>query len=305
MNALSSEVRGSQLTAYAILTVTTLFWGANAVAGRFATGHISPGLLTMLRWMVALAILLVISAPQLRAEWAKFRRALPHLIALGAVGFAMFNIILYTALNYTTAVNGAIAQGGMPVAIFLLNFLVYRMRPGFLQTIGLLVGLCGVALVAVRGDPGNLASLTFNIGDLLLLAAVVTYGAYTVALKNKPADLHWKTTMTGFVIGAVLASMPYALWELWRGNAIAPDAVGWGIVIFAALLPSIISQSLFIRGNELIGGNRAGLFINLVPIWGTLLAVVLLGETFEPWQAFALFLTLSGIAIAERFKPKS
>ncbi len=84
---------------------------------------------------------------------------------------------------------------------------------------------------------------------------------------------------------------------------ILPDAIGWGIVLFAVVLPSIVSQSLYIRGNELIGGNRAGLFVNLVPIWGTILAVLILGERFHAWQAVALALTFGGIALAERFKP--
>ncbi|RLQ88668.1 DMT family transporter [Notoacmeibacter ruber] len=292
------------ITAYAILTLTTLFWGANAVAGRMASGHISPGMLTMLRWLVALVVLLMISWPRLRMDWPKLRRALPHLMLLGALGFALFNILLYSALNFTTAINAAIAQSGMPVAIFILNFLFFRLKPGFLQIVGLLLGLCGVAMVAAQGDLANLAALKINRGDALLLLAVVVYASYTVALRSKPAALHWQSTMTGMSAGALIASIPYAIWEAYSGSLIMPDATGWGVVLFAAIFPSIFSQSLFIKGNELIGGNRAGLFINLVPIWGTLLAVVVLGETFELWQAVSLGLIFSGIALAEKFKPK-
>ncbi|OXT02623.1 EamA family transporter [Notoacmeibacter marinus] len=293
------------IAAYGMLTLTTLFWGANAVAGRMASGHVSPGMLTMLRWLVALIVLLAISGPRLRDDWPKLRRALPHLMVLGSLGFALFNILLYSALNFTTAINAAIAQGGMPVAIFLLNFLIFRMRPGILQIVGLILGLCGVAMVAAQGDPANLATLQINRGDALLLLAVLVYASYTVALRSKPAALHWQSTMTGMSAGALIAAIPYAFWEAANGDLLMPDATGWGVVLFAAIFPSIFSQSLYIRGNELIGGNRAGLFINLVPIWGTLLAVIVLGETFELWQALSLGLIFSGIALAERFKPKT
>ncbi|MCP1200104.1 DMT family transporter [Notoacmeibacter sp. MSK16QG-6] len=291
--------------AYAILTLTTLFWGANAVAGRIAAGHISPGMLTLLRWLVALIVLLIISRPRLRADWPNLKRALPHLMLLGGLGFALFNIFLYTGLNYTTAINAAIAQGGMPVAIFLLNFVVYRLRPSLMQIVGLVLGLCGVAMVAAQGDLANLAALQINRGDALLLCAVVVYSSYTVALRAKPAALHWQSTMTGMAAGATIAALPYALWEAESGNLMMPDATAWAVVIFAAIFPSIGSQSLFIKGNELIGGNRAGLFTNLIPVWGTLLAVVVLGETFHLWQAVSLGLIFSGIALAERFKPKT
>lgn len=293
------------IAAYVMLTLTTLFWGANAVAGRMAAGHVSPGVLTLLRWLIALIVLLAISWPRLRADWPKLRRALPHLIMLGGLGFAGFNILLYSALNHTTAINAAIAQGGMPVVIFLLNFLIFRLRPGILQIVGLVLGLCGVAMVAAQGNIANLAALQINRGDGLLMLAVLVYASYTVALRVKPAALHWQSTMTGMSAGALIATVPFALWEAQSGGLLMPDAMGWGVILFAAIFPSIFSQSLFIRGNELIGGNSAGLFINLVPIWGTLLAVIVLGETFELWQAIALGLIFGGIALAERFKPQS
>ena len=293
------------LVAYAILTLTTMMWGANSVAGRLATGHISPGMLTLLRWAGAFLILLLVSWPRLKADWPKLRRAMPHLMMLGAMGFAIFNIFLYTALNYTTAVNGAIAQAGIPVVVFLFNFLIYRLKPSALQVIGLLLGITGVALVAVRGNPSNIATLSVNFGDALLIGALIAYGGYTVALRSKPESLHWQSTMTGMSFGAFLISIPYAVWEYSADRLVMPDTIGWGIVAFAIIFPSILSQSLYIRGNELIGGNRAGLFINLVPIWGTILAILVLGETFAIWQAVALGLTLGGITLAERFKPKA
>src|SRR5689334_13220730 len=126
-------------TAYALLLLTTLFWGGNAIAGKLAVGHISPMLLTAMRWAIALGILLVIGGRELRADWPALKPNLMQLLFLVALGFALFNIALYGALVYTTAINVSIEQGGMPMLIFLLNFLFFRVRAAGLQLLGLLM----------------------------------------------------------------------------------------------------------------------------------------------------------------------
>ena len=115
-------------TAYLLLVLTTLFWGGNAIAGKLAVGHVSPMLLTALRWGIAMVILWLIGRKQLRTDWQLVRGKLPLLMALGFLGFAVFNIALYSALLYTTAINVSIEQAAMPMLIFAANFLLFRLR---------------------------------------------------------------------------------------------------------------------------------------------------------------------------------
>ncbi len=284
--------------AYLLLGLTTLFWGGNAVAGKMAVGHVSPMLLTTLRWGLAMAILVAIGWPRLKADWGKVRRRLLYLTALGALGYTVFNMALYTALIYTSAINASIEQAGMPMLIFAANFLLFRLRVTWAQILGFTLSLAGVAITASHGDPVSLLQLDVNFGDALMLIAVLVYAAYTVALRFRPA-IHWQSLMIMLTATAFVTCIPFALAEYWTGNATAPDARGWTIVAYTVLFPSILAQIFYIRGVELIGANRAGLFINLVPIFGTLLSIIILGEDFYLYHGLAMVMVLGGIWLAE------
>lgn len=285
-------------TAYIVLLLTTLFWGGNAVAGKMAVGHVSPMLLTTARWLIAFAVLAAIGWPRLKADWPVVRKRLVFLTVLSSAGFAVFNLALYSALLFTSAINVSIEQAGMPMLIFVANFVLFRTRVARAQIVGFVVSLAGVALTAAHGEPARLLDLDVNFGDALMLIALVVYAGYTVALRFRPA-VHWQSLMIVMCGAAAVSSMPFALAEYLYGTAILPDARGWAVIGYTALFPSILAQVFYIRGVELIGANRAGLFINLVPIFGTLLAIVLLGETFFFYHAVAMAMVLGGIALAE------
>jgi drug/metabolite transporter (DMT)-like permease len=285
-------------TAYIYLLITAFLWGGNAVAGKFAVGHISPMFLTVLRWLFAFLIVATISNRQLRHDWPILRNHLPLLAALGAFGFTFFNMALYSALNYTSAINVTIEQAGIPMVIFVANLLLFGTRVRLGQVLGFSLSLVGVALTAGHGDLASLSNLKVNLGDALMLIAILVYSGYTVALRFRPA-INWQSLMAVMTFFAFLIAVPFALWEWQTGAAMLPDLTGWTVVIYTAVLPSIVAQVLFIKGVEYIGANRAGLFINAVPIFGTFLAVILLGEVFHLYHAVALILVLGGIWIAE------
>lgn len=284
--------------AYILLFLTALMWGGNAVAGKLAVGHVSPMMLTLLRWAVALVVVGAIGWRQLRSDWTEARSGLVILLLLGAAGFACFNAALYSALLYTSAINVSIEQAAMPMVIMAANFILFAMRVTWLQIAGFVLSIVGVAVVASHGELARLIELDVNRGDALMVLAVLLYSGYTVALRFKPA-IHWQSTMIVMVLGATLASLPFVAWEAAAGRLIAPDLRGWAIVAFTALFPSLLSQIFFMRGVEIIGANRAGLFINLVPILGTILSILVLGEAFHAYHAAAIVLVMSGIAIAE------
>lgn len=141
-----------------LLALTALFWGGNAVAGKFAVGHISPLLLTAARWGLAALILIVLGRTHLRRDWPIIRARLPYLFAMGMLGFAAFNGLFYTALLHTTAINATIIQAGMPMFIFILGFLFFRSRTSRGQAVGYSLTLVGVAVAALRGEFGRGAS---------------------------------------------------------------------------------------------------------------------------------------------------
>ncbi|MGI9463551.1 MAG: DMT family transporter [Aestuariivirgaceae bacterium] len=294
-------MRASHLTnnAVLLLTLTTLIWGSNAVAGKLAVGHISPFLLTSARWTGATLVLLVIARRELPRDWPVIRAHLPYLFLMGALGFAAFNGLLYTSLKFTTAINVTILQAGMPMFIFAFNFIVFRTRLQWAQTVGYALTLLGVMLTALAGDLSALAELAINRGDLIMLVAVVVYAAYSVALRAKP-QMHWLSFLTVLVISAAFTSIFMAGYEATTEDFIWPTTVtGWSLAVYTAILPSIIAQGCYIRGIELLGGNKASLFLNLVPIFGSMLSVLLLGEAFYTYHAIALALVIGGIVFAQ------
>jgi drug/metabolite transporter (DMT)-like permease len=266
--------------AYLLLILTTLFWGGNAVAGKLAVGHLSPMALTTLRWTLATAIMLTIGMPRLRQDWP------------------VINAALYSALHHTSAINVSIEQAAMPMLVFAANFLLHRIGVAPGQIVGFTLSLLGVALTATHGDVSRLTELDLNVGDALMLFAIVIYAIFTVALRYKP-QVHWQSLMIALCAIAFVTSLPFLLWETLSGGLILPDARGWTIAAYTAIFPSVLGQFFFIRGVELIGANRAGLFINMVPIFGTLLSILILGEAFQLYHATAIALVLGGIWLAE------
>ena len=285
--------------AYLLLTLTTLMWGGNAIAGRLAVGEVSPMVLTCLRWVIVVAIMLPLVGRQVAAEWPKIRARWLFTILMGTFGFTAFNALFYAAAHYTTAVNLTIFQGSIPVLVLLGTVLFFGARVIPLQIIGMIVTIAGVILVSVKADMEILKTLALNIGDVWTLIACVFYAAYTLGLRHRPA-------IPGLVFFAALAgvafvsSLPLLGLEIARGTAQLPTPRGWLILLYVGLLPSLLSQVFFMRGVELIGPARAGLFVNLVPIFGALLAVVLLGEPFALYHALGLVLVLGGIWLSER-----
>lgn len=287
-----------RLKSYIFLVITTLAWGGNAVAGKLAIGHVSPMVLTFSRWFAAFLLVMAIALPDIRRDWPVIRRNLPLLAGYGIVGYALFNALLYSALLYTTAINVAIIQAGIPMLIFAFNFLLFATRISPLQIAGFVLTLAGVLLIAARGDWSTLVGLRLNFGDGLMLAAVLAYALYTVFLRYRP-DMNWKSMMAAPALGAALASLPLMGWEIAAGAAIWPDWTGLAVILYTGIFASLVAQVFYIFGVEGIGPNRAGLFINLVPVFGTLLSIAILGETLHPYHIAALTLALTGIAVAE------
>jgi drug/metabolite transporter (DMT)-like permease len=285
--------------AYILLTFACLFWGGNFVAGKMAVGEIAPMLLTLSRWVIAATTIVFFAIADLKHDWVAIRKHWLLLAFYGAFGFTLFNALLYVALSKTSAVNASIVQAALPVTVYLLNFMLFRVKINAWQITGFFVTLTGVMVVASHGDFTRLSALDVNTGDVLALIAVITYALYTLFLRYKP-HISWKSLIVILASAAALAAAPLAMYEWQSGNMFVPTGTGLVIMLYAGIFPSIISQLFFIKGVELIGPNRAGIFINLIPVFGTGLAIAILGETLEGFHIVALALVIAGIWLAER-----
>lgn len=287
-----------------LLFITTFFWGGNAVAGKLANGTVSPAVLTFMRWSISGVILCFIARNYLKKDWPVFMKNLPYFGFMSLFGYTGFNLLLYFSLTHTTAINVTIEQAAMPMFIFLLNFLIFRTKPFPVQLIGYVLTLIGVVLVVSGGSLERLVNLEFNIGDIIMIFAAFSYSAYSVGLRAKP-DVHWVSFLSFLIILASIISVPFMIYEATTEYFIWPTTgMGWGVVLYAAIFPSVVCQAAFIRGNELLGANNAAPFLNLVPIFGALLSVLILGEEFLYLHLFAMALVIGGILIAQKATQK-
>lgn len=285
--------------AYLFLTLTTLFWAGNAVAGRIAVGEISPMLLIAFRWFGTVVLLMAIGGTQVRRDWPVLRQRLPYLATMGVVGFTAFNAFFYLAAHETTAVNIGILQGAMPVLVLIGSVVLFGTKIGGLQVAGVAITIAGVVLVVGRGNLSVLAALDVNQGDFLMLLASFMYAAYALGLRNRP-QVSPLALLTVISAAAAIATLPLAVAEGLIGRTIWPGPEGWAVVAYVTVFPSVMAQLFFIKGVGLIGPARAGVFINLVPVFAAILGVAILGEAFRWYHMGALVLVLSGIWLAER-----
>ena len=292
---------GSNGRAYLLLAFTALCWGANAVLGRMAVSEISPMALVTARWLGVSVLLALFAHRHLRRDWPALRPHLFLVTSLGVLGFTTFNALFYVAAHYTTAVNIGIIQGSIPMFILVGAFAAYRTRITSLQVAGAVLTMIGVAIVGSGGSLARLAALAVNFGDVLMVGACFIYAGYTVALRKRPP-----TSALGLfavmAFAAFVASLPLVFAEVALGQFQWPTPKGMIIVALVTLFPSFLAQIFFIQGVTLIGPGRAGVFVNLVPVFASILAVVLLNEPFEVFHAIALGLVLGGIWVSERGK---
>jgi len=282
-----------------MLGLTTLMWGGNTVAGRLAVGEVSPMVVVFLRWVIVAGVLLPLLWPRIRAEWPLMRPYLLRMILMAVFGFVGFNTLFYIAAIQTTAVNLGIIQGSVPILVLIGSVIAFGTRVRLLQVVGIFLTLVGVTMIAAQGSLETLLALAVNPGDGVMLIASVLYSGYTLSLRNRPqvSGLAFFAVLSGI---ATIASLPGLAYDIGAGTVQWPTAKGWVIVFYIALGPSCLSQIFFMRGVELIGPARAGVFINLVPIFAAVLAVSILGEPFKWHHGTALFLVLGGIWLSER-----
>ena len=288
---------------YVLLILCTLFWGGNVVAGKAAVGNIDPYALMVLRWAGAVVLVAPFAIEPLHRDWPTIRARWWLYLFYGAVGYATFNALCYIAAHYTTGFNVGLDQVTINIFVMLLSFVFFRTRVRPLQLVGVVITIAGVALTASHGDLRRILALDINFGDLLVIVASLAYAIYSITLRWRP-QTDWRSFLLVTFIGATLASLVFAATAGGGLDTIAATVpsitpLGWIIAAYTMVLPSIISQMFYVRGVELIGPNRASLFINLIPLFGAAGSVLILGEKLETFHFIAAGLVIAGIVLAE------
>lgn len=281
------------------LSLAALFWSGNFVAGRFLRDAVDPVSLNTIRWGVSLLVFLPFVLPAVLRHRAAVRRNWRLLAMLGLTGIAAFQTTVYTAMTLTTATNGLLVLALAPIAILIASALIGDTRPTRLQWVGSALSLAGVFVLITRADPVVLRTLSFNAGDLWILAGVLIWTVYSLLLRRRPPELPQNVTLA--VSMAVGLSLMFLLSLAMAPSLhVALDGPAMVALAYVSVVPSLLSFLLWSWGVSRVGPERAGQYIHLMPVFGPILAMLILGERIEPVQGLGAVIVFSGIALVVR-----
>jgi drug/metabolite transporter (DMT)-like permease len=290
--------------AYLYLSLAALFWSGNFVLGRAVSGRVPPVGLAFWRWTAALAVLLVVARRPLAAQWRAIARAWPIVVPLGILGVGNFNTLVYVGLTETTATNALLLQSACPAFIVAIAAAVGAGQPSPRQLAGIALSLAGVFAILTKGAPGALSALAFSPGDLWVLAAVLSWSIYTLLLARRPKEVDALALLAGLVVVGVLWIAPWYALETVRGGRMPLDGAAIGAVLYTAAFASVAAYALWNAGVAQVGASRAGVFIHLMPAFGSLLAIAVLAERFQLFHAAGIALILAGVWLAGVAAPR-
>ena len=289
----------SPLPAFLMVAVAPLCWAGNIVLAKGVATMIPPVALAFWRWTVAFLVLLPFAWPIVKKDWPKALAGWKIMAMLAMFGITGFNTLLYMAMHTTTAINGALIQTTMPAVIIVISMALYGERVAWLQAVGVILCVVGAGVVVLKGSWQALIDMALVQGDLLMIVAVVLYALYSALLVKRP-DIHPLSLLVcTFGLGA-LGLLPLYLWEISAVGAFALTPGVAGSIAYVALFPSIVAYFCWNRGVAVIGANRTGLFINLIPVFAAILAIVFLGETLKIFHLAGMVLIVAGFVLFNR-----
>ena len=281
-----------------LLTLTSIFWAFNTVAGRAAVDEVSPLLIVSVRWFFVSIILSILCRNQLIETWSILNKKIKWLIFMGLFGFTGFNSAYYVAAHDTIAINLGLVQGTMPAFIIIIAWIWLKDKINFTQFLGVLITFIAVLIVVCSGNFNALIELELNSDDILMIFACTLYAIYAVGLRKKP-KISALPLLTFFAYIAFLGSLPGLIYEIYSNQLILPGQKGFIILGVIIIFPSFLAQIFFMKGVEKIGPTRSGLYTNLVPVFSSLLAVFFLGEEFQFFHLLSLMMIFTGIYLFE------
>jgi drug/metabolite transporter (DMT)-like permease len=247
----------------------------------------------------ACLIMLPFAWPHLVRDWPLIRRHIPLLLLLSATGFSGSNVLSYIGLQYTEALNALLLQSANPLIVAVWALIILGVRLTWAQAGGIAVSLVGVLTIVLRGDFAALAKVSFNVGDLLIVGAMFLFGIYSSLMKLRP-PIHQISVLTFCFACSGLLLLPGVFWEIANGHTLIFDGKSLVALGYTVVFPSIVAYLFFNRGLQLVGPNRSAPFLHLIPVFGSAMAILLLGEKLQGFHLTGYALVLTGIFIASR-----
>jgi len=287
--------------AYIMLVLATLFWAGNFVVGKIAfIENVPPFSLTFFRWLLVWLILI----PFTYKEFFKLRRVILDnfllLLLLGLTSVGLFNSFIYNALNFTQVINASLFNAVIPVAIILFGFLFKLEKTNKYQILGLFISILGILSIITKLDLNILLTLSFNKGDILMIGAVITWGIYSAFLKKRKFEVSLLTLVHILCTFGLVTLIPQFLFEFSQGKTIIINDHLIYSLIYLAIFPSIGSYYCWAGAVSIIGANRAGIFLSLIPLFSTILAMIFFDEKFLFFHFIGSVLIILGLLLSNK-----
>ncbi len=291
---------------YVLLVLCVLFWSANFVLGRFVAGAIEPWELAFFRWLGVFVVTLPFLLLHVKKIWSALKQHFGILVVLSALGIAAFNTLLYIGLQKTTATNALLINSSIPMVIVLLSFLILKTPIAKIQIAGILLSTLGVVFLVLKGDVHSILTLSFNQGDFWVIASSLCWASYSVLVKFRPSRLSsFEFFITTVSLGLVML-LPFYLAQgyTWEREVMILTHYTW-VFAYVVLFTSILCYYLWHHGIAHIGAGKTGQFTHLMPLFGSFLAYLFLGERLEWYHFWGIVLIFGGIYLCLGIKKKS
>lgn len=298
----SPHAPGSRiLIAYVLLSLASVFWAGNSVIARALREEVSPITLAFWRWFVAAAVVLPFVWGELREHWPAIRRAARTLLLCGLFGTAWQSVLTFWSLQHTIALHVQLFNSTIPLTVMLAVWMLEGTRPSAREFGGFVVSVLGVLVIITHGDPARLVRLDFNVGDFIALGSMLIWGIYAALVKRCPRELspYALACVTG-LIGVVLVAPAHVVEVVRDPGVLAFSPRVLGAILYIGLLSSLLATVFLNVGVMRVGPSRASIFIHLVPVFGAVMSVGLLGEPFGLHHAAGFALVLGGVLICNR-----
>lgn len=297
---IGSSVDGIRYIPILALVCAALFWSGNFIIGRALRDAIAPVTLNYWRWVIALVVLMPFSIVQLWQSRMSLFSAWKTIAGLGMTGIAGFHICVYLALIDTIAINALIILSTAPVVIVLSSWCVFKESITHSQGLGMFISLVGTIVLIAHGKFQKLLQLEINKGDIWMLSAVPIWSVYCLLMKRRPAELSDVALLTSSVIAGLVFMTPIYLLGPSKDNAITANATNIFGILYIGIFASVLAFFFWNYGVLKIGPNKAGMYLHLMPFFGSILSILFLDEVLAPFHFFGAVLVFTGIAFTSQ-----
>src|SRR5262249_28064224 len=285
--------------AWLLLAFSSLCWSGNHILGRAIEGQVPPAGFSAVRWLIPAIVLWPLVRPHMARDWPAIKARLGVMLWLGITGGALFSALQYVGLQHTTALNVSVLNSLVPVLIVAAGAVLFRDHVGVGQVAGIATSLAGVLVIVTRADLDTLRQLAFSWGDLIIILNMAVFSIYAACLLLQPS-IHWLSFMFMLAVISAVSTLPFAVWESLSGFTFQPTLLTLLAVVYVSTFPSLFAFAAWNRGVELLGANRAGPFLHLVPIYTAILGYAFLGDPLAAYHVAGLVLILTGVWLATR-----